>query len=206
MNTLIIFSSIKRFFVKIGRCLKSFADKCRNFKLSMKNDLKARKRVIFLSLSFLFVVDYIMICYHMDRNVFDFFPAIPIQESYHKINIFIPAKDGTILEESRDVVKYSSDERLALFIFNEVARGSHFENTSAVVPVKLIVRKVWIDASNNVCAFDIEPIIFSDDVSVISGSEKMFVDALTRSIKANISGITNVKLLERGVNTRIWEI
>jgi len=203
---LIIFSTIKRFFIAIGECFKSFFGKCSDVKLSMKNDLIARKRIIFLSLSFLLVIDYVMICYHMDRNIFNFFPDIPIQENYHKINIYIPAKDGTILEESRNVVKYSSDERLALFIFNEVIRGSHFENTAAVVPTKLIVRKVWIDSSNNTCAFDIDPIILSDDVNVIPGSEKMFVDALTRSIKANISGITNVKLLERGVNCRIWEI
>ena len=213
MNALIIFSAIKRFFVKISKCLKAFANGCRAVKLSiknfielLKNNSQARKRYAFLSLSFLFFVDYIMICYHMDKNVLDFFPVIPIQESYQKINIFIPTQDGTILEESRDAAQYSSKERLALFIFNEIVKGSHFENTSAMVPAKLTVRKVWIDDSNNICAFDIDTVVLSDDVNVISGSEKIFLDALTRSIKANISEIKDVKLLERGVQSRIWEI
>ena len=199
--------------LKHGGCLNSIINKLRALKASIKNavdnfrnDAKERKRYIFLAVTFLFFIDYIMICYHMDKNVFDFFPTIPIQETYHKINIFIPTEDGTILEESRDVAKYSSQERLALFIFNEIIKGSHFENTSAMVPAKLIVRKVWIDNSNKTCAFDIEPVVLRDDVKVIKDSEKMFLDALTRSIKANISEITNVKLLERGVHSRIWGI
>ena len=211
MNKLIIFGAIKRFFVKFYRCFKWFIEKCSAFKSWIKNifesskkDIKARKRYVLLSVTFLMFLNYLMICFHMDRNVFDFFPAFPVFESYHEINIFIPTEDGTILEEYRNVVKYSSDERLALFIFNEVAGGSHFENTAAMVPVELIVRKVWIENSSNTCTFDIEPIILSDDVNVIPGSEKMFLEALTRSIQAHISGITNVKLLERGIPSRIW--
>ena len=199
MNILIIFSSIKR-------CLKSFISKYKNAVELFKNDPKERKRYVFLSVAFLVFVNYLMICYHMNKNVFSFFPTIPIQESYHKIDIFVSDINGAIMKESRDVVEYSSNERLALFIFNEIVKGSHFENTSIVVPTKLIVRKVWIDNASNTCIFDIEPIILNDDVSVIPGSEKMFLDALTSSIKANIQGITKVKLLERGIPSGIWEI
>ena len=209
MNSLI--SAIKKFFINIFKWFKWLINKCSTFKSwiknvfeSSKNDLKAKKRYVFLSMALLLFVNYFIICFHMAKNPFDFFPAIPIQESYYKINIFIPTEDGTILKEYRDAVKYSSNERLALFIFNEIARGSHYENTSAMVPTKLIVRKIWIE--NYTCAFDIEPVILSDDVSVIPGSEKMFLDALTRSLNAHISEITNVKLLERGIPARIWEM
>ena len=201
-----MFNAIKRFFIKIGKCFSTFGLWVKNVFQSSKNDLNARKRYVFLTVSFLLFVNYLMICFHIDKNVFDFFPTIPIQESYHKINIFIPDLDGTILEEARNVVEYSSNERLALFIFNEVMKGSHFENTSIMVPTKLIVRTIWIEDSKKICIFDLEPVILSDDVNVIQGSEKLFLDALTRSIKANIPGITDVKLLERGIPSRIWEM
>ena len=203
MNVLVIFEAVKKKFVKFLEHLKS---SIKNAIELFKNDSKERKRYIFLTITFLVGVNYLMICYHIDRNIFAFFPTIPIQENYHKINIFVPDTDGTMLEESRDVVEYSSNERLALFIFNEIVKGSHFENTSIVVPARLTVRKVWIEDSNNVCVFDLEPVILSDDVDIVPGSEKMFLDALTRSIKANIPQITDVKLLERGVHSRIWDM
>jgi hypothetical protein len=90
-----------------------------------------------------------------------------------------------------------------------VAEGSWFENTSSNVPVNLLVKKVWFIKTDNgrVCLIDILPVVIEKDITIVPGSEKMFIEALEKTIKENIPDIQSVLLTEGGVpGKKFWEI
>ena len=61
-------------------------------KVRMDNDVKEKNRIILLALSSLFVLDYMMFSYHIDKNIFDIFPSIPVLENKKTVNIYIPSE------------------------------------------------------------------------------------------------------------------
>lgn len=178
----------------------------------MQQDKKEMNRMLILGLSTVFILDYIMISYHIDKNIFNIFPSIPAIESKSGINIFIPSEGcREIISEKREINTDVDDEVLVKKLVALVAEGSYFENTSSNVPVKLLVKKIWLSEDENgggrVCLVDISPVILERDIPIIKGSEQMFRDALEKTVKENIPGITRVILLEKGVPGRkLWEI
>lgn len=178
----------------------------------MKRDKREKTRIMIILVSALFVIDYAMFSYHVDKNIFDIFPSIPVIESKDEINIFIPSEGcREIISEKREINTDVADDILVKKLVSLVAEGSYFENTASNVPVKLLVKNVWItpdeNGGGNVCLIDISPVIIEREIAIIAGSEQMFRESLEKTIKENIPGITRVLLLEQGVPFRkIWDI
>ncbi|HOP62090.1 MAG TPA: hypothetical protein PK358_02475 [Spirochaetota bacterium] len=178
----------------------------------MQNDRKEKNRIMIILVSALFLLNYAMFSYHIDKNFFDIFPSIPVIESKDEITVFIPSEGcREILSEKREINRNIDKDILVKKLVALVAEGSYFENTSSNVPVKLLVKNVWITpdekGGGNVCLIDLSPVILNRDAVIIAGSEEMFRESLGKTIRENIQGITNVILLENGVpNRKLWEI
>jgi len=181
-------------------------------KVRMDNDVKERNRILLLALSALFILDYMMLSYHIDKNIFDIFPSIPVLENRKTINIYIPSEGcKEILTEKREIYSNLEDESLVRRLFDLVADGSYFENTSENVPVDFLIKKIWlVDGENGegkVCVIDLSPATLEKDMNVVRGSEQMFKESLEKTITENLPGIKKVILLEKGVpNRKLWEI
>lgn len=149
-----------------------------------------------------------MFCFHAEKNVFDIIPALPLLQDSKEITLYLPSPDGkTILEEKRNIGFFASDEKFATVLLSMVLRGSTAENTSMAVPVKLKLRRIWINKNQGQCIIDFEPSIIAADTKVIPGSEKLFMQSLERTLKENVSGIKELLLLERGVpGKKLWEM
>ena len=181
-------------------------------KTEMANSEKEKNRIYILATSSLFLLIYIMFSYHIDKNIFNIFPSIPLLEDKKTINIYIPSEEcKEILTEEREVYSKLEDESLIEKLFDLVCAGSYFENTSENVPIDLLIKKIWIvDVENGdgkVCVIDLSPIILDKDIHVVKGSEQMFKDALEKTITSNVPEIKKVILLEKGVPFRkLWEM
>lgn len=208
--------NIKESFQNLKKRSKDVYSLCRTKAIEvlelMKRDPKEKTRITILAVSAVFILDYVMFSYHVDKNIFDIFPSIPVLESKDKINIYIPSEGcKEILSEKREIDTDIDEDVLVKKLVALVAEGSYFENTSSNVPVKLLVKNVWItpdeNGGGNVCLIDITPVILEREIAIITGSEQMFRDSLEKTVKENIPGITRVILLEKGVPFRkIWEI
>ncbi len=181
-------------------------------KVRMDNDVRERNRIILLALSTLFLLDYIMFSYHIDKNIFNIFPSIPVLESKKTINIYIPSEGcKNIISEKRDIYSGLENENLVQRLFELVADGSYFENTSGNVPANFLIKKIWIvddeDGGGKLCVIDLSPAILDKDTIVVKGSEELFKDSIEKTIIENVPGIKRVILLEKGVPYRkLWEI
>ena len=181
-------------------------------KTEMANSEKEKNRIYILATASLFLLIYIMFSYHIDKNIFNIFPSIPLLEDKRTINIYIPSEEcKEILTEEREVYSKLEDESLIEKLFDLVCAGSYFENTSENVPIDLLIKKIWIVEAENgdgkVCVIDISPIILDKDIHVVKGSEQMFKDALEKTITSNIPEIKKVILLEKGIPFRkLWEM
>ena len=110
----------------------------------------------------------------------------------------------SILKETRRVSVYNR-EGFVRVLFQMVVKGSYYENTSAIVPVKLTIRKIWF--YEDVCIIDVMPVSLSDTAKVIPGSERVFRESLGKTITENISSVKGVIVLERGIPLKnIWEM
>lgn len=181
-------------------------------KIRMESDVKEKNRIVLLALSSLFILDYFMFSYHIDKNIFDIFPSIPVLEGKKTVNIYIPSEGCTeILAEKREVYSSLENESLVQRLFDLVADGSYFENTSENVPADFLIKKIWlVDAENGegkVCVIDLSPATLEKEIIVVKGSEQMFKESLEKTITENIPEIKKVILLEKGVPFRkLWEI
>ena len=178
----------------------------------MKKNPREKTRIMILVISAVFFLDYIMFSYYVDKSILNIFPSIPVLESKDEINIYIPSEGcKEILAEKRKIDTDVEDNILVKKLVALVAEGSYFENTSSNVPVKLLVKNVWITTDENgggkVCLIDISPVILERNIAIIAGSEQMFRESLEKTVKENVPGITRVILLEKGVPFRkLWEI
>ena len=181
-------------------------------KAEMANSEKENNRIYILTAASLFLFIYIMFSYHIDKNIFNIFPSIPLLENKKTINIYIPSEGcKEILTEEREIYSKLEDESLIERLFKLVCDGSYFENTAENVPVDFLIKKIWIidreNGDGKVCVIDLSPIILDKDIHVVKGSEQMFKDALEKTITTNIPEIKRVILLEKGVPFRkLWEI
>lgn len=171
---------------------------------------RERNRFILLSLSLVLFADYVMICFHTDRMVFDIFPSLPSLENIQKVKVYFPSPDGRIACENRQIPDLDGKERIATLLLKEVREGSRFENTRLMVPVNMVVKKIWIreeEPGKEICVIDIEPVVIKGDISVIPGSEKLFREALSKTITENIPSIKEVVLLEKGIQRQpLWDV
>jgi hypothetical protein len=167
-------------------------------------DKRRQNRIIVLVLSLVFIGDYLMICYHTGRNPVGIFPSIPVLDFRKEITVYLPSPDGAILKETRLIQKSGNAEEYIKRLTRFVIDGSSFDNTRLVTPIKGSVRKVWIYEST--CLVDIRLEQLEDDAPVMPGSEKLFREALLKTIMENVKGVTNVIVLENGIpNKNIWE-
>lgn len=185
-----------------------FADRIRAEFIDFPNGKERTRRLILLFAS-IFLLDYLMYCLHTDKNIADIFPEIPSLDHQKQVTIYIPGLDGeTVTHERRSIPEYDNDERTAQILFEMVAQGSRYDNTSRAVPVDLFVRKVWIyGKAAKVCVFDVEPAELKPDMGPIKNSERLFKSALEKTIKQNIPSIKTVMVLEKGVpGMPLWEL
>lgn len=174
-----------------------------------------KRRLTFLAVALIFLLDYCMFCYHIEKNVFAIFPSIPLLKDSRKVDVYLPAiDDHSLIEESRDIPVFEDRKREIIRLLYEVARGSNSENTSAIVPYELIVRDIWfvkkstlgLTGDEEKCIIDLEPGIISPKVKVIKGSEELFKRGLEKTIKQNIPGLSEIVLAERGTSGAIlWD-
>lgn len=181
-------------------------------KAGMDADIRERNRILILSLSAIFLLDYIMFSYHIDKNIFNIFPSIPVLENKKKVNIYVPSEGcKEILAEKREIYSSLEDESLVMRLFNLVADGSYYENTSENVPARFLIKKIWFVNNENgdgrVCVIDLSPVMLDKEITVVKGSEQMFRQSLEKTVIENVPGIKKVILLEKGVPFRkLWEI
>jgi hypothetical protein len=178
----------------------------------MDSDVKERNRILLLAISSLFIFDYIMFSYHIDKNIFDVFPSVPVIESRKTVNIYVPSEGcKEILAEKRVIYSGLEDENLVRRFFDLVAAGSYFENTSENVPVRFLIKQIWLvdeeSGDGKICVIDLSPATLEKSINVVKGSEQMFRESLEKTITENMPGIKKVILLEKGVPFRkLWEI
>ena len=164
-----------------------------------------RNRFLILLISLLFIMDYLMFCYHADKNVFNIFPSIPLLDTKSTIKVYLPDVDGkSILREIRKVDVQDEKEEHIKSLFNMVVQGFYFDNTTHLVPVNTFVRKVWVYGDQ--CVIDVDLSEIKDDVKVVPGSEETFKKALDQTIRENVPSVKSVQILVNGLPGRVlWE-
>lgn len=167
---------------------------------------KDKNRCLMAFLAFLFIMDYLLFCYHAEKNPFDIFPIFPVEDHRKTINIYLPDIDGiNILKEPKKALVIKDKKAYIQLLFQKVLDGSDYENTSVVVPSECYIRQIWI--SDDVCAIDLNFSFLTRNSKIIPGSENTFREAVSKTITENIPYINKVILLDRGIPGRdIWEI
>jgi len=166
-------------------------------------DRVGRTRFLVLFISLVLIGDYLMFCYHTDKNIFNIFPPIPRLDTRSDISIYVPDKDAReLMKESRKIQVPDGKDVYAGMLYRMVARGSIFDNTSHIVPVKTFVRHVWIGETE--CVIDIDFHAAKDRIESVPGSDLAFQKALEKTITENIPGISTVRVLLNGVPRKLW--
>jgi hypothetical protein len=167
-------------------------------------EVRRQNRVIVLILSLVFIGDYLMICYHTGRNPAGIFPSLPVLDFRNQITVYIPSPEGTILKETRLMQKSDNTGEYIKRLTRFVIDGSAFDNTRLATPIQGSVRKVWIHDETCVVDFSLE--LLENDAPTMAGSEKLFREALSKTIIENVGGVKSVIALENGIpNKNIWE-
>jgi hypothetical protein len=176
-----------------------------------KSDPRERNRVLIIALSLVFILDYLMFSLHIEKNIFDIFPSVPLLDRYQSVTVYLPSIDKNgIFEELREIPEYETDEGTVKHLFTLVSKGSIYENTSISVPVTMRVRKIWFVGSGGGgrdCVIDVDAEPLVGDGLVIKGSESLFRKALEKTIIRNIDSVKSVTYLEKGIQGRpLWEM
>jgi hypothetical protein len=168
-------------------------------------DKRRQNRVLVLTLSSIFLADYLMICFLVGRNPINIFPSIPVLDMRDEITVYLPSPDTVEpLKETRKVQKNDDKIEYIKRLTRFVIEGSYFENTRAMTPIDGNVRNVWI--YEGTCVVDMRLDTLDPEAPLVAGSEIKFREALKKTIIANIKGVTNVIVLENGIPEKdIWE-
>ena len=169
------------------------------------SDPRSRNRKILLFAFSIVMLDYLFICYHVDRSPFDLVPSIPQIDTRDEINVYVAGLDGkSILKEKRRVDKGSSNTDFAYKLVSFVFAGSNYENTRLAVPMSGKVRNIWFNEGK--CVIDLRSEIIKSDIEVIPSSEETFRKALTQTVMENIPSVKEVIIAENGIpNRKLWE-
>jgi hypothetical protein len=187
--------------------IKNIANyKIKNYFYRIKSDLQERNRFLMLSFASLIFIDYLLFCYISSKNPINIFPAIPLLEDKKIITIYIPDTDGiTMIKETRRIAFPENNEAFVKTLIDRVIKGSSIENTSIAVPVDIFIRKIWF--VQDTCIVDTISSLPENVSKLIPGSEKVFKQALEKTITENIPFIKNIIILERGIPGRnIWNV
>lgn len=183
---------------------KNIINKIKEYRLIIRRDSRERNRLFLLIVSLMLILNYLLYCFHVEKNIFDIYPSFPVMDNREEITIFLPGVKGEILKETRLVELENSKEKIIEFIVAEIVRGSKYENTRMVVPIEFNIRKVWIH--NSECYIDIRLEALNPETPVLPESESNFKKAVQKSITENFNDITTVNILENGISNRsLWE-
>lgn len=207
-------ASISRTFAKartyaalqLDRAEKYVVERYRHYEARyLALETKKRNRVFVLALSSVLILDYVMICFLVDKNPMNIFPSIPVLDFRSEITVWLPSPDSAEpLIEKRRIEKSDDTAEYIKRLTRLVVEGAHSENTRALTPIEGNVRTVWIH--DGVCAVDMRLEAIDTDAPLVAGSEAKFRDALSRTIMKNIKGISKVIVLENGIpDKNIWE-
>jgi hypothetical protein len=187
---------------------KIMSGKISPLKKKMDADIKYRNKFLIISLSLLFIADYVMFSFLTDKNIFNIFPSIPVLNDQKEISIHLPSLESeNLIKETRMAPAFSDNERFIKFLFKTVVRGSIYENTSVLIPSELLIKKIWFHGDgDSICVIDIENKILDQDMKIVKGSEDKFKNAIDTTIMENIKSIKKVMILNSGVyGKRLWE-
>lgn len=187
------------------RLLNKVKEKGKEIKAQVMKSDRERNRFLVLSLALLFIFDYLMFCYNIEKNPFDVFPTIPVIDNTHLVNVFVPDTDGvTILKEKRIIPVMDEKKSIVRLLVKKVIIGSDRKNTSMMVPVKLRIRDIKI--FNEICIVDLSVIASKEKVKMIKNSESLFKKAVEKTLIDNLPSIKKILILRRGIpNVNIWE-
>lgn len=191
---------------QIDRAEQYIAERYRHYEARyLALETKKRNRVFVLALSSVLILDYVMICFLVDRNPLNIFPSIPVLDLRSEITIWLPSPDSAEpLCEKRRLQKSDNTVEYIKRLTRLVIEGAYSENTRALTPIEGNVRTVWI--RDGICAVDMRLEEIDTDAPFVAGSEAKFRDALSRTIMHNVKGITKVIVLENGIPGKdIWE-
>ena len=185
---------------------KNLKEKTGAFKEKINKSSTEKNRFILLIIALLFIFDYFAFCLHIGKNPMNIFPSIPVLESKRHIDIYLPDLDGaSIIKEKREVSVPENEEGFIRLLVDLVVKGSIYENTASTVPVKILIRGIWL--YNKSCIIDLGLSVLSKDIEVITGTEGTFRKALERTLLENIRSLEKVQLLVMGIPFRnIWEV
>ncbi len=164
---------------------------------------RERSRFFVLCISLVLLADYLMFCYLADKNIFNIFPALPELDFRTPVFVYVPDREAkTILKETRQVRVPHEREVYAAMLYRAVVRGSMFDNTAAIVPVKTYVRRAWV--TDDSCVIDIDFENAKGKITPIPGSYEAFARSLEKTIIENIPGVKKVYLVVNGIKRRAW--
>lgn len=179
--------------------------KIKDFFTKIKANRKEYNRFFLLVFALMLFADYLMFCFQADRNPLAVFPPFPVRDTRQQITVFLPDLDGTtVLEEKRRIDLSGSTDQNIRNILTAIARGSKYENTMPAVPVRILPRAIWIHGSE--CVIDLVYFYPPEEKTIIDGSEKLFREAVEKSITANIAGIEKVTIVNNGISgISLWQ-
>lgn len=164
-----------------------------------------RNRFLVLALALLFIFDYLIFCFNIEKNPFDIFPDIPVLDDTAIVNIYVPDIDGiNILKEKRRISMMDEKKNLVRLLVKKIIIGSNKINTSMMVPVQLRIRDVKF--YHDLCIIDLSSITSKEKVTVIKNSEELFRKAVEKTLIDNFPSVKKVLILRRGIpNLNIWD-
>jgi hypothetical protein len=166
-------------------------------------ELRKQNRITLLIISLVLICDYFMICGLAGKNPASIFPSLPVLDFRDSVTIYLPSTEG-LLKEKRLIEIPESNEEYISRLTRFVIEGSAFENTRIMTPIQGDVRKVWI--YNEECYIDVRLETLASDAPIVAGSEKVFREALTKTITDNVKNVKKVLVLENGIpNKNLWE-
>jgi len=167
-------------------------------------ELRKQNRITLLIISIVLICDYFMICGLAGKNPASIFPSLPVLDFRDKVTVYLPSAEGSLLKETRLIDTPSSNEEFIRRLVRFVIEGSAYENTRIMTPIQGDVRKIWL--YNDECYIDVRLETLASDAPIVTGSEKIFREALTKTVTDNVKNVKKVLVLENGIpNKNLWE-
>jgi hypothetical protein len=165
-------------------------------------DIYARNK--YTAITSILILNYLMICFLIDKNPFDIIPSWPVSDDRAQVKVYLPDIDGdAVFAENRLIEKNEDSEIFIKKLVKFVVQGSDYENTKSAGPSKGDVRKGWI--YNKDCIIDLYYGINHKSLKIVKTREQNFKNALTKTIKENVPGIEKVIVLTKGIpHKKLW--
>ncbi len=130
-------------------------------------------------------------------------PTRPEEERTRWVDLYFPAVAGGLAVEPREVREEASVNREALSVLHELFRGPLRPGALALVPSATRVESFFVD-ENGTAYVGIDSTIVAAPPGGTS-SETLFLEAVLRTIAANVRGVRRLQLLVDGqVRETLW--